>query len=632
MRSLATMVGLGLVAACGDNLRPADNDIRGPYVLLDFTRPTLFSAPVPAWDLTTEELAGIANPLDSAMVEQARELLANTRGFSRAGGVFFQISEPLAVDELPGIAETVAADSPVMLVDVDPLSPELGRRIPLEVSFRTDASGYGAPNLLALVPLQGVPLHRRTRYVAIVTTALHAASGPALLPAPASVLDNFRAVIAAAGVPETAVAGVTAFDTGDPTAGLAAARTAALALPLPTLASAPTQTDLFSDFCVFQSTIGMPDWQSGAPPFATDGGTWELDANGAPIVQRTEVAKVVITLPRTAKPTAGYPLVVFVRTGAGGDRPLVDRGQQSMDGGPPIVVGEGPARYLARAGFAAIQVDGPLGGLRNPTSGDEQFLTLNLENLGALRDNLREAAVELDVIAHVATTLHVSGTSCPGAASDATFDAAHFAIMGHGMGAWIAQLAAAYEPLFGAQILSGAGASWIATLLNQQKPLALRPLVASLLREQTIDSADPILTIVQWALEPADPQVYASSARPVLQIEGVVDSFAPPRMANASSLALRLDLAGSSLDDAADPRLVGQLPLVPLLALVGRSQVALPATGSVIAQFAEDGVEDGHEVLYQVDSPKHGYRCFLASWLTGTPTLPVAASRDAPCP
>ena len=105
------MVGLGLVVACGDNLRPADNDIGGPYVLLDFTRPTLFSAPVPAWDLTTEELAGIANPLDSAMVEQARDLLANTRGFSRAGGVFFQISEPLNTDELPGIADTVGADS-----------------------------------------------------------------------------------------------------------------------------------------------------------------------------------------------------------------------------------------------------------------------------------------------------------------------------------------------------------------------------------------------------------------------------------------------------------------------------------------------------------------------------------------
>jgi hypothetical protein len=49
-------------------------------------------------------------------------------------------------------------------------------------------------------------------------------------------------------------------------------------------------------------------------------------------------------------------------------------------------------------------------------------------------------------------------------------------------------------------------------------------------------------------------------------------------------------------------------------------------------QHAEDGVEDGHEVMFQLDAPKHQYQCFLDSWLTGTPSVPAGDDRDAPCP
>jgi len=51
-----------------------------------------------------------------------------------------------------------------------------------------------------------------------------------------------------------------------------------------------------------------------------------------------------------------------------------------------------------------------------------------------------------------------------------------------------------------------------------------------------------------------------------------------------------------------------------------------------VTQHHEDGIEDGHEVMFQTDVPKHEYQYFLASWLTGTPSVPADASRDAPCP
>ena len=76
---------------------------------------------------------------------------------------------------------------------------------------------------------------------------------------------------------------------------------------------------------------------------------------------------------------------------------------------------------------------------------------------------------------------------------------------------------------------------------------------------------------------------------------------------------------------------------------VGRSAVALPASGNVsvgraqvtavVVQHPEDGVEDGHEVVFQTEPPKHQYRCFLASFAAGrTPVVPADAPADAPCP
>ena len=655
------MVGEMRAAVLAIALAACSNDA-GPRVLFDFTRThNLFDAPFPADDLydgRTADVSRFPNPANSVSVEQARALVIGNRGFATTGGVYFQISEPLDPTLLPAIADTVAVDASVFVAAIDPSAPDYAVRYPLEVTFRPEASPYGAPNLVSLLPLQGMPLRPNGRYVAVLTTSLRAASGAALEPAPASVLARFpdaTAALADLGVAEASVAGITAFTTGDPISELAVVRAAALARPLPVIDAPFTLTDTFADFCVYHTTIGMPDWQSGTPPYNSDGGTWTFDPTGAPIFQRTQTANFVLTIPRKPLPPAGYPLVVFVRTGGGGDRPLVDRGQRPTAGAPAIEPGEGPARYLARAGFAGIQVDGPLGGLRNTSGGDEQFLTFNVGNLGAMRDNIRQSAVELAVIAHVGVALRVDASACTGAGGANTgFDAGHVAIMGHSMGSWIAPLAAAYEPLFGALILSGAGGSWIENIMWKQKPVAPFPVVSTLLRHSDLRAEDPVLSLAQWALESSDPQTYGAmvvrepppgtAPRHVLMIQGIVDNYILPRIANATSLSLGLDLAGPALDSGDDPRLAGQLSLGPLLPLAGRKAIDLPATSNimladgrfataVVTQRHEDGIEDGHEVMFQLDAPKHEYQCFLASWLaTERPSVPTDASRDAAYP
>ncbi len=660
------MAPLVLAAACGSG-EPATR------VKMNFTRPTgLYDAPFPSAELAADgaiDLSAFPNPEAVDIVEEVRGLLAGATGFATSGGVFFQLTGPLDPTSLPDLAGSVAGDAPVFLLDIDPDSPARGQPTPVYVDFEEFANLYAAPDMLSLVPLQGTPLRPHTRYAAVVTTAVIDADGEPLAALPSGERDDYPAAYADAlatlaglGVATDRIAGLAVFTTGDPTAELYRVRDAALARPLPVIDAPFTRTDLYDDFCVYQTTLPMPDYQAGEPPFTHEGGGWEFDDHADPVFQRDQTSRLVVTVPRTAMPGAGFPLVVFVRTGGGGDRPLVDRGMEEVHGGPALEPGEGPARYFARAGFAALQVDGPLGGLRNVTGGDEQFLIFNVQNLTALRDNVRESAVELAVIAHVAATLHLDASDCPPAGTgdpgptDLWFDDQHFAIMGHSMGATIAPLTVAAEPLYRALLLSGAGGSWIENLVYKHQPLDL-PNVVGLLLHQGLDvrADDPVLTLAQWALEPADPQVFddavirhpidGASARHVLMEQGIVDNYILPRIANTTSLSLGLDLAGPALDDpASDPRIADQSALAPLLPLVGRAAIALPASGNVqpadgdpvtavVVQHLEDGIEDGHEVVFQTDGPKHQYQCFLASWLAdGIPTVPIDAGRDDPCP
>src|SRR5262249_13896303 len=152
----------------------------------------------------------------------------------------------------------------------------------------------------------------------------------------------------------------------------------------------------------------------------------------------------------------------------------------------------------------------------------------------ALRDNVEQSALELILAAHLLDDITIDVSSCPGVqlSKQPLFDEAHTAIMGHSMGATIAPLAVAFEPRYRAMVLSGAGGSWIENVVYKEKPIVVRPLAEQLLdyasRGRTLDEFDPVLTIVQWAIEPADPQVYAarvasSPERHILMLQGIVD-------------------------------------------------------------------------------------------------------------
>jgi hypothetical protein len=155
----------------------------------------------------------------------------------------------------------------------------------------------------------------------------------------------------------------------------------------------------------------------------------------------------------------------------------------------------------------------------------------------------------------------------------------------------------------------------------------------------------------QWAIEAADPQVYdyriisdpiaGGSPRPVLMFQGIVDHYILPDIANATTLTLGLPLVGEELDQSPQEP-AGQTLISSLLPLIGQGNIAYPVANNLstsggtvtgaLVQAPGDGIQDGHEIVYQTPGPKHQYQCFLESSLAGTPTIQAPASDDAGCP
>jgi len=675
---LRLLLFLAPVAASGAASCAAPRAYPTNTVGMRFERANFYDAPFPSDDLIqpdgTVAIAAFPNypaPDTIAIVAQMTQMIAtSSHGFAEEGAVYFSLGGAAHPRNLPDMATSITPGASVFLIGVTPGAPDFLQRYPITVRFDADGGPFGGPNMLSLLPLQGAPLRPKTTYAAVITTntGLEAsdemeaiASGIRLPSMTQAAFDEYWAALgslAEVGISASDVAGLSVFTTDDPTAALGAVLADMLSAPIPQPDTAFQQTDLFDTYCVYEATLSMPDYQSGDPPytFPTTGGAWVFDATGKPVLQRHEEAGIVVTIPRAPMPASGWPIVHFIRTGGGGARPLVDRGTAAVNGGPAIVPGSGPALYFTMAGMAGASVDGPHENLRNLTNDNEDFLMFNINNAEALRDNVRESAAEYALFAHVLAGLTLDVSDCPGTTSPARFDATRMALMGHSMGSTISPLVLAAEPMYRALVMSGAGGSWIENIIWKQLPLAIRPVVDLLLRYDQLDPPrdvqedDPALTLLQWSVEPADPLVYTrqllqeplagQSPRQVLMEQGIVDHYIMPPIANATSLSLGLDLAGTPLD-ASSAELVGDgtPTLESVLQYSGRHQITPPVTGNygmgltaVVIQHPSDGLEDGHEMVFQTDPPKREYRCFLQTWVAGqTPLLPLPGPVDAPC-
>lgn len=621
-----------------------------------------FDAPFPIEhrrnDGGTLRLDDFPDPSASGVLAQVRALAAGTpTGFSVNGGIFIHFDGAIDAAKLPSPSDATKPESPLFLVNVTAGSKDRGARVPIVSSFKAQAETYSPENLLAVVPFPGFRLDPGATYALVVRRALGGADQRPLSPSDAWVKlaageapegeygpraqSDFAPLLtwlAEEGLDTGEIAAATVFTTGDPRVSQLRWRAHVASLPAPQVTDLALADD-YDDYCVVKGKIDLPIFQQGPKPYDVVGsGAIVEDISGNPVVQEVDHTGFVITIPKKAPmPAGGFPIVLF-GTGSGGKaRQVIDRAPASENPdkglGPP---GRGPALYLANRGVAVFGFPAPLAWDRNPDGLSGKSATFNVGNLTAFRGNVQQGALDFTTLAGAVSQIQLDPSLCPSAPAPSgsfRYDQSRLYMWGHSTGSTMGGLAIPTEPRIAAGMLSGAGGTWLQELTIAESPVPYRALVRLLLSYNAEDEADvfdPPLTLFQTVMDPVDVTTWAphvardpfpgSSPKPLLVIEGVIDTFHFPPMVDAYGAAARLNLVEPLADPAAKDAyaLAGLDVLTPPVTI----DAALgPVRGVTLQRTQRDGI-DGHHVPFEWGDVKYRYSCFFDGLVkTGQPVL-----------
>jgi dienelactone hydrolase len=383
--------------------------------------------------------------------------------------------------------------------------------------------------------------------------------------------------------------------------------------------------------------------------------------------QPTSKIWVTLFVPKTAMPANGYP-VVIVQHGLSSSRAYAFELANTFCKNGWMVAAIDSVTFGARAPEAKYQVDqhnlwatapgatydGP-DGLADPVNGSFNSsgdLFGNLLNIGALRDQFRQA--ELDT-AQLAKVLRSNPDLSPlqtGATAPA-IDPAHVAYIGDSLGGIEGAVAAAIEPDLDAWTLNVAGGGVVNELA------ARSPVISSSLNAGALNFGDAgdqltdshlLVTLIQTIMEPGDPLLFAdhlvtsphplkgnpTKPRNVLQIEVLFDELVTNESDEALARAAGFSLAGpnvgsnAELMDLAHP---DQNPwAIPFPTVTGDSNgihdTPVQGTTAVVVQVGPG--THGSDLVQST-----GTRSFKAPWAvydTLTPFVKLDTTYDVTCP
>jgi hypothetical protein len=579
-------------------------------------------------------------------------------GFSLASTIYFRFTGAPRT-AMPAPAISVDPRSPLLLVDVDPESPERGTRIPLEARLYATETRYVPAGTLAVKPLAGFVLRPGNLYAAVVRREFGDASGAPLgtsrdleivkTTARRSdpVEERARALhrpaldaLSSMGVRRADIAGLAVFRTQHATsqASRLVATVDRLSPPfLPRIVRAAWDDGSSlpgpSGYDTVRGYYCTPNFQSSVEeaPFLRKGGALSVDASGAPvpspIVPGSRVfaddcapmlrARFVLTVPRTPAPPGGHPLFI-VGHGTGGSA-------DSFLGAADF------AGWAARAGVAALSTDQPLHGrigdagvrpgkgaeislsigpFRVPLNGvDAEMLFYNPLRPEASRGNMLQAAADVSVLVRLFGGVDLSqGTperagllpraTTPRLSSDRVM------IGGHSQGSQSAAIVGALDPRVRGALLSGCGGDARYGILFNREAARLRGVIEPLLglAPDELDPFHPLLALAQMLSDGVDPQSFAALYR----------LPAPPRTTPQNVLHF------VGVGDSYNPLVAGEAlavalratPLFPLpqrpiaLSLLGIEPLPVVAGNvggratAVWAELVPTRREDGHFVIY----------------------------------
>jgi hypothetical protein len=589
------------------------------------------------------DLRYIPNDVNNALIQgYVSALEGRIRGFSPVAATYFRFSVPLDPATLPAnVTASREAGSSVQLLDVDPDSPERGRRHPVQVYFRTRATRYWTANTLAVAPAVGFPLRPHTRYALVLTDALRAADGATLardrdLTAVLATEGGDEAVVQAralhapsvaeierSGLARERILSMAVFTTQDPTEELFRAVEVAR-----TYSPAPAFVDIErrganDRFTTYAGHYGPnPVFQTGAAPYDAPGsGDFESDETGRPRVQRPERIAFALTVPTGTPPAGGWPVAIYAH-GTGGNA-------QSF-------ISDGTAASLAAEGIAVFGFDQIFNGERivgADSGGTAEAQFFNFQNPLAGRNNNRQAALDLVVAGRVVRSMRVPAETAQ-TTDDVTFDARRVMFFGHSQGGLNGPLWLAADEGAGAAVLSGAGGTLTLALTQKTEPVNIPRVLAVFLGISTTNPEElvplhPVLAMAQSAVDVADPVNYAryivrepragQAPRHVYMTQGFVDHYTPPDSIGSLALAIGLPLIEPVLHPVGGYSLTG---LGTARAPVQANLADGRATG-IWQQFDAARGRDGHFVVFDIPAARQRAASFLGSYARDPAAAPT---------
>ncbi|MGE0707232.1 MAG: hypothetical protein AB7N76_16530 [Planctomycetota bacterium] len=658
----------GVVSASAPALVPQApaNLATGPRLIIDASGASFFDWPYP-FDARRDaqghpDLSKLPNPRHERFIDDLFALASgDSDGFSPTGAIYLRFDAPLNAP--PGDALASQVQSDILLVNVDPSSPEYLRRTPFRSALTARGDTIRPANLLQLLPEPGRNLRPKTTYAAIVlrslgapgtqwlgqdpvTTVLLSGQEP-LVPQGAAMARAFAPLVSALpalGIHPQDVACATVFSTNDPTERLARQVAWLETQPAPPTRQALSTRDVYPAFTALVGSIEVPQYQDGYTPFLFQGGRQVLDAQGLPVRQRVAVSQVQLSVPKGTMPAKGFPLYFYCHGTGGKASQAVDRGRCSTPTTEPPP-GSGIASYVAPQGWGTACMAGPFSPDRIGIMAADGYLAYNFLNPVAMRDNFLQMVLEQVHFLNWLREVRIDPALCPGTDASASvdgkvrFDVETSVVGGQSLGSYLAGMLAATVRGWKGAVLTGAGGSWVEFAFGPKVPFDLQ-LVVELLGipfGEKLDRFHPLIMAFDLGVGPADNTHYhryvlreplPGHAPPhVLVIEGHKDLQVAVGLQRALTLAIGLDFVGN------DPAPTPDEQLLPVLPLANLAQLPYPVGGNrllpsgerrtaVVVRYPEDGIREGHYVSFQLDEPKRQVREFLDALVAGqVPTI-----------
>ena len=544
-------------------------------------------------------------------------------GYGTQSPIFVRFDEPLDLGLLPEPAESTWLGSNLMLVDIDPTSPERGRRVPVTWDFQADETRWQPDNFLAVAPVWGRPLRAATTYALVF--------GRAVVRPP----DGFEAVWTPGHPDHTTyqplhellfewridtddIGYAVVFTTQDPTSELARIvyRTRS-AMDAPTLPAEVEPWYAGDGYLGYTGKLRVPWWQHGEAPYTFNGGDFLFEDDGWPVLSHLDEATFGLAVPRSDMPLDGFPLVVFIH-GTGSSWASFFDGTANDVAAP-----------LAQAGIASISISLPFHGDRSVGNGGEALMSFNVLNATAGRTNMRQAATEAVWL----TDMFIRAPqSTVGRGREIRFDPSRVAYMGHSHGAVLGSIALPYfHPEVRGVVLSGAGGGVSLSAVGRDAGdidiQALLEQAVGLDSDEVLDTHHPVIGLLQLLAETTDPLNYAphwhhiepswaATPRSVLMFEGDSDIYTPPDAIEALAGAARVPV----LDELV--RATGALSLPGVEVQDSPAELNAKAwddTAVTAGLLQYEGA--GHFVIFEDQGARDAYVGFLETALSTTPRI-----------